>query len=126
MKATLMLELPEFKHQEVVAVDTETTALDEMVAELVGISLCVEAGEACYIPLIHKLGDDDLFGGSKLAEGQMTQDEALKILKPVFRRQLSVFCKWMRKNHRWPLWLVFYLKRRFPDRLIICDSDENI
>jgi DNA polymerase-1 len=68
-----------------VAVDTETTALDEMVAELVGISLCVEAGEACYIPLIHKQGDDDLFGGSKLAEGQMTQDEALKILKPVLQ-----------------------------------------
>ncbi|MDG1280112.1 MAG: 5'-3' exonuclease H3TH domain-containing protein, partial [Pseudorhodobacter sp.] len=31
-----------------VAVDTETTSLDEMRAELVGISLCVEAGQACY------------------------------------------------------------------------------
>ena len=44
-----------------VAVDTETTGLDDMVAELVGICLCVEVGEACYIPLNHKSGDDDLF-----------------------------------------------------------------
>ena len=34
-----------------------------MVVDLVGISLCVEAGEACYIPLAHKAGGDDLFGG---------------------------------------------------------------
>ena len=39
-----------------VAVDTETTGLNEMTADLVGISLCVEPGEACYIPLIHKDG----------------------------------------------------------------------
>jgi len=36
------------------AVDTETTSLDYMQAELVGISLCVEPGEACYIPLAHR------------------------------------------------------------------------
>ena len=36
-----------------VAVDTETTSLNEMLAELVGICLCIEAGEACYIPLAH-------------------------------------------------------------------------
>ena len=46
-----------------VAVDTETTGLNEMIADLVGISLCVDAGEACYIPLIHKANrGDDLFG----------------------------------------------------------------
>ncbi len=67
-----------------VAVDTETTSLNEMVAELVGISLCVEAGEACYIPLIHKASvADDLFGSDDLAEGQMGLDEALDILRPV-------------------------------------------
>lgn len=37
-----------------VAVDTETTGLDPMQAQLVGISLCVTPGEACYIPLRHK------------------------------------------------------------------------
>ncbi|QUJ76362.1 DNA polymerase I [Sulfitobacter albidus] len=67
-----------------VAVDTETTGLNEMTADLVGISLCVEAGEACYIPLIHKANrGDDLFGSDDLAEGQMPLDDALKMLTPV-------------------------------------------
>ncbi len=58
--------------------------LDEMRAELVGISLCVEPGQACYIPLGHKAGDGgDLFGSDELAEGQMPLDEALAMLKPV-------------------------------------------
>ncbi|MFC0169074.1 DNA polymerase I [Pseudoduganella danionis] len=35
------------------AVDTETTSLEPMTAQLVGISLSVEAGKACYIPLAH-------------------------------------------------------------------------
>jgi len=66
-----------------VAVDTETTGLDDMVAELVGVCLCVEAGEACYIPLNHKIGDDDLFGGNKLASNQIPLEEALAVLKPI-------------------------------------------
>jgi DNA polymerase I len=66
-----------------VAVDTETTSLDEMRAELVGISLCVEAGQAAYIPLTHRSGTDDLFGSAKLAEGQLDMDAVLTALKPV-------------------------------------------
>ncbi len=67
-----------------VAVDTETTGLDEMVAELVGISLCVDAGEACYIPLIHKANRaDDLFGSDDLAEGQMKTEDVLQMLTPM-------------------------------------------
>jgi DNA polymerase-1 len=67
-----------------VAVDTETTGLDEMVVDLVGISLAVEPGEACYIPLTHRAAaQDDLFGGDDLAEGQMPVNEALAMLKPV-------------------------------------------
>ncbi|WP_322867779.1 DNA polymerase I [Aquicoccus sp. G2-2] len=67
-----------------VAIDTETTSLDEMRAELVGISLAVLPGEACYIPLIHKNGNsDDLFGSDALAEGQMPLEAALAALKPV-------------------------------------------
>lgn len=38
---------------ELVAIDTETTSLDAMRAELVGISLSVQPGEAAYIPLAH-------------------------------------------------------------------------
>ena len=67
-----------------VAVDTETTSLDEMRAELVGISLCVEAGSACYIPLGHKAGAaDDLFGSDALAEGQLPMADVLAVLKPL-------------------------------------------
>ena len=66
-----------------VAVDTETTGLNDMTVDLVGISLCVNAGHACYIPLAHKQGGDDLFGSAEMAEGQMDMTEALAILKPV-------------------------------------------
>ena len=67
-----------------VAVDTETTGLNEMVVDLVGISLCVEPGKACYIPLAHRAeSKDDLFGSDELTEGQMGLDDCLKLLKPV-------------------------------------------
>ena len=66
-----------------VAFDTETTGLDEMRADLVGISLCVTAGRACYIPLAHRSGTDDLFGGADLVPGQMLIAEVLAQLKPV-------------------------------------------
>ncbi|MCA8881711.1 MAG: DNA polymerase I [Rhodobacteraceae bacterium] len=67
-----------------VAVDTETTSLDEMQAELVGISLAVEAGSACYIPVGHRAAaTDDLFGSNDLAEGQLPRDDVLAALKPV-------------------------------------------
>ncbi|SEM97694.1 DNA polymerase I [Loktanella fryxellensis] len=67
-----------------VAVDTETTSLNEMQAELVGISLCVDAGTACYIPLAHKAAkQDDLFGSDARAEGQMDMATCLAALKPV-------------------------------------------
>ncbi len=67
-----------------VAVDTETTGLDEMRADLVGISLCIEPGRACYIPLAHKAhAGEDLFASDTLAEGQMPMGEALAMLKPV-------------------------------------------
>ncbi|MGQ0611071.1 MAG: DNA polymerase I [Paracoccaceae bacterium] len=65
------------------AVDTETTSLDEMRAELVGISLCTHAGRAAYVPLGHKSGAGDLFGGSDLAPGQMDLAECLALLKPL-------------------------------------------
>ena len=67
-----------------VAVDTETTGLNDMRADLVGVCLCVEAGHAAYLPLTHRIGNaDDLFGSNELAEGQMNLAEALAMLKPV-------------------------------------------
>ena len=66
-----------------VAIDTETTSLDEMQAELVGISMATAPGKACYIPLGHKQGGGDLFGAAELVPGQLDMDEALAALKPV-------------------------------------------
>ncbi|WP_372800437.1 DNA polymerase I [Paracoccus seriniphilus] len=66
-----------------VAIDTETTSLDEMQADLVGLSLCVRAGRACYIPVGHVEGGDDLFGASALVAGQLAKDEVLAALKPI-------------------------------------------
>jgi len=56
------------------AVDTETTSIDYMRAELVGISLCLQAGEACYIPLAHSYED---------APAQLDKAEVLAALKPI-------------------------------------------
>ncbi|MDA8756844.1 DNA polymerase I [Amylibacter sp.] len=68
-----------------VAVDTETTGLNDMIVDLVGICLSVEIGEACYIPVGHTNGEDDLFGGASLCSGQINLDEALEILRPVLQ-----------------------------------------
>jgi DNA polymerase-1 len=58
---------------ELTALDTETTSLDEMRAEIVGLSLSVEPGAAAYIPLRHA-GPD--------APEQLPADEVLQRLKP--------------------------------------------
>jgi DNA polymerase-1 len=66
------------------AFDTETTGLNDMTAELVGLSLCVSPGKACYVPLGHKSeGGDGLFGSDELAQGQIPLQEALDVLKPL-------------------------------------------
>ena len=58
---------------DLVALDTETTSLDEMRAEIVGISFSVTPGEAAYIPLTHDYPD---------APAQLPRDEVLARLKP--------------------------------------------
>ena len=67
-----------------VAIDTETTSLNDMLAELVGVSLSVEIGLACYIPIGHKEGqNDDLFENSQLVEGQLDLEFVLECLRPI-------------------------------------------
>ncbi|WP_293863027.1 DNA polymerase I [uncultured Alsobacter sp.] len=76
--------IAEAREAGVVAVDTETTSLDAMQADLVGVSLATAPGRACYIPLTHKSeGSGDLFGGNDLVEGQIPIREALALLKPL-------------------------------------------
>ncbi|MFU8776751.1 MAG: DNA polymerase I [Roseovarius sp.] len=83
-RATLDAWIATIRAQGYVAFDTETTSLNEMQADLVGISLATAPGRACYIPLAHKDGAaDDLFGSDARAEGQLPRDEVLTALKPV-------------------------------------------
>ncbi|WP_295372983.1 DNA polymerase I [uncultured Pseudacidovorax sp.] len=56
-----------------VAIDTETSSLDEMKAEIVGISFSVTPGEAAYVPLAHDYPD---------APEQLPRDEVLARMKP--------------------------------------------
>jgi DNA polymerase-1 len=62
----------------VIAFDTETSALDAIGAELVGVSLCVGANQACYIPLGH--GGTDMFAEKPQ---QIDRAEAVARLKPL-------------------------------------------
>ena len=64
-----------------VTVDTETTSLDNMQADLAGISLSVEPGKACYIPTGHRASDGLDFGGAGL--DQMKQADVLAALQDV-------------------------------------------
>lgn len=81
--ATLSAWIDEITALGMVAIDTETTGLDEMEADLVGISLCIGAGRAAYVPLGHVDGTQDLFTSGQLSEGQMPVSEALSLLKPM-------------------------------------------
>jgi DNA polymerase-1 len=60
-------------HADLTALDTETTSIDYMQAEIVGLSLAVTEGEACYIPVAH------CYPG---APEQLNRDDVLKQLKP--------------------------------------------
>jgi len=59
--------LKKIETAQLTAVDTETTSLDALAAELVGISLSVKPGEACYIPLAHRNGEMQLDRATVLA-----------------------------------------------------------
>jgi DNA polymerase-1 len=50
--------LQKLKTSEQVSIDTETDSTDPMLAALVGISLCVDASEAWYLPLAHQMHDN--------------------------------------------------------------------
>jgi len=65
--------LKKLSNASLAAFDTETNSLDYMNAEIVGLSLCVKTGEACYVPVAHD------FPG---APDQLPRDEVLQKLKP--------------------------------------------
>jgi len=67
--------LASLKDAPLIAFDTETTGLDAMLADIVGLSLSIEPGKACYVPLAH-----DYPG----APAQLARDTVLAALKPIF------------------------------------------
>jgi DNA polymerase-1 len=71
-----------------VAVDTETTSLDAIRADLVGVSLALGPNDACYIPLGH--GSDDMFAQKPQ---QVPMAEAIALLKPLLEDEavLKIF-----------------------------------
>ena len=69
-----------------VAIDVETSSPDPLQGELIGVSLAVRPGEACYIPINHRTGENDLFDGAGLAPDQLTEAEAIALLKPLLEQ----------------------------------------
>ena len=71
-------------HEEgLVAIDVETSSPDPLQGDLIGLSLALKPGVACYIPIGHRTGEDDLFNGAGLAPDQVTEAEAIALLKPL-------------------------------------------
>ncbi|AUH71206.1 DNA polymerase I [Legionella sainthelensi] len=64
--------LNQLEQCDVFCIDTETTSLDIMMAEVVGISLAIEEGKAAYIPFTHTDGSP-----------QLLREEVLTALKPI-------------------------------------------
>lgn len=72
-EATFNQWFEKIKQADIVAFDTETTSLDYMEAELVGMSFCMEPGVAAYLPVAHDYPD---------APEQLSRDWVLEQLKP--------------------------------------------
>jgi DNA polymerase-1 len=77
-QATLERWCQALERAEIFAFDTETTSLDYMVAQIVGVSFCIEPGIAAYVPLRH-----DYVG----APEQLDRDAVLTRLKPLLESE---------------------------------------
>lgn len=73
-EATLDKWIKRLEAAELFAFDTETTSLDYMQAEIVGLSFAIKTGEAAYMPLAHHYAD---------APKQLDRETVLKRLKPL-------------------------------------------
>ena len=69
---------------DVIAFDTETTGLDYLDAQIVGISLATDATHGAYIPVRHRVGGDNLFAETSIAPNQMDLDTVREKLWPIF------------------------------------------
>src|SRR6202021_1028077 len=67
-------------------IDAETNSADPLQGDLIGLSLAVKPGEACYVPVGHRTGAADLFDGAGLAPDQIAEAEAIVLLKPLLEQ----------------------------------------
>lgn len=81
----------EIKRERLVAIDTETSSLDENRTDLVGISFCCQPGKAYYLPLSHRheactplTNPEEAQNNLSAVAAQMSFDQARKILNPIF------------------------------------------
>jgi DNA polymerase-1 len=77
-EAQLAAWIDKLKSAELIAFDTETTSLNYMQAQIVGLSFCVEPGFAAYVPVAH-----DYPG----APDQLTREAVLQALKPLLESE---------------------------------------
>ena len=75
--------IKEIQHQHFFSIDVETTSLDEIDANLVGISFATKPGTACYIPLGHVKESTERGLVSDLCDEQLPLDLVLERLKPI-------------------------------------------
>ena len=69
---------------DIIAIDTETTGLDYLTAQLVGISLATNDSHGAYIPIRHIVGGNDLFATENLAPNQLDIKTVYEKLWPIF------------------------------------------
>ncbi|MEG3765829.1 DNA polymerase I, partial [Alteromonas sp. 14N.309.X.WAT.G.H12] len=70
--------LTKLEQAPLIAFDTETTSLDYMEAQIVGVSFCISPGEAAYVPLGHDYPD---------APEQLDRTQILNQLKPLLESE---------------------------------------
>ncbi len=79
------------------AIDTETDSLNSQIANIVGISLCYEEGNACYIPIAHKQSKgqqsflfEDVDSGEEEIPGQLKISEVMDALRPILQDEAVI------------------------------------
>ncbi|AUC86777.1 DNA polymerase I [Alteromonas sp. MB-3u-76] len=73
--------IEKLKKADLFAFDTETTSLNYMEAEIVGVSFCIEPGKAAYVPVAHDYPD---------APAQLSRDLVLDALKPILESESAI------------------------------------
>lgn len=84
-KISTVQELEKFlaNVRDVIALDTETTGLNQESDKMVGMSLAIDSNHGIYIPLRHKTAAADLFGDAKFADGQISVADLYKHIWPI-------------------------------------------